>query len=134
MPEPKTFVDTNVLIYLLKDDAGKADRVEDLLRTGGIISVQVLNEIANVSLRKCRMGWTETNNFLELVRSVCPVEPLTVETHDLARRIAERYQLAVYDAVIVSAALLAGCDTLYTEDMQNGQLVEKQLRICNPFE
>jgi predicted nucleic acid-binding protein len=58
---------------------------------------------------------------------------LTIETHDLGKLIAERYKLSVYDAMIVAAALLGGCDTLYSEDMQDGLLIDNQLRICNPF-
>jgi len=95
--------------------------------------VQVLNELANVALRKLSMPWPEINEVLSLVRSVCPVEPLTVETHDGGRRVAERYQLSVYDSMIVAAALIAGCNTLYSEDMQDGLLIDKQLHILNPF-
>jgi predicted nucleic acid-binding protein len=95
--------------------------------------VQVLNEIANVALRKLGMPWREINEVLALIQSICPAEPLTIETHDQGRFISERYGLSVYDAMIVAAALLAGCETLYSEDMQDGLFVERQLRICNPF-
>jgi predicted nucleic acid-binding protein len=75
----------------------------------------------------------EINEVLALIRSVCPTAPLTIETHDRGRFVAERYGLSVYDAMIVAAALLGGCETLYSEDMHNGLLIEHQLRICNPF-
>lgn len=68
-----------------------------------------------------------------VLRAVCPVEPLTSEIHDPGRRIAERYQPGVYDAMIVAAVLLAGRETLHSEDMHNGQLIDRQSRICNPF-
>ena len=95
--------------------------------------MQVLNEITNVTLKKLGMQWPEINQFLALLRSLCAVEPLTVETHDRGRAIAERYGLSVYDSMIVAAALLAGSTILYSEDMQDGLLVDKQLRIANPF-
>jgi predicted nucleic acid-binding protein len=133
MPEPKAFIDTNVLLYLLSADSDKADRAEAILRTGGLISVQVLNEIANVARRKLAMPWPDINEFLALIRSLCPAEPLTLETHDRGRRVAERYGLSVYDAMIVSAALITGCDVLYSEDMQHGLLIDRQLHIHNPF-
>jgi predicted nucleic acid-binding protein len=133
MPGPKAFIDTNVLLYLLSSDANKADRAEAILQTGGLISVQVLNEMANVALRKLSMPWEEINEVLTLIRSVCHVEPLTVKTHDRGRHAAERYKLNVYDAMIVASALLAGCETLYTEDMHHGLLIDDQLRIRNPF-
>jgi predicted nucleic acid-binding protein len=133
MPEPKAFIDTNVLLYLLSSDAPKADRAEAVVRKGGVISVQVLNEIANVARRKLAMPWTEINAVLELIGSVCRVVPLTIETHDRGRSIAERYKLNVYDAMIAAAALLAECEVLYSEDMQDRLLIDKQLRIRNPF-
>jgi len=121
------------LLYLLSADAEKADRAEEIILAGGIVSVQVLNELANVALRKLAMPWPEINEVLSLIRSVCPVEPLTDETHDGGRRVAERYKLSVYDAMIVAAALIAGCNTLYSEDMQDGLLIDQQLHILNPF-
>ncbi|MBN9123147.1 MAG: VapC toxin family PIN domain ribonuclease [Nitrosospira sp. 56-18] len=133
MSVPKVFIDSNILIYLLSANASKANQAEAVVRAGGRISVQVLNEIANVALRKLGMPWREINEVLALIQSICPAEPLTIETHDQGRFISERYGLSVYDAMIVAAALLAGCETLYSEDMQDGLFVERQLRICNPF-
>ena len=133
MPETKAFIDTNILLYLLSEDSNKADRAETIVRVGGTISVQVLNELANVTHRKLAMSWMEINELLSLIRSLCSIEPLTIETHDLGKLIAEHYKLSVYDTMIVAAALLGGCETLYSEDMQDGLLIDNQLRICNPF-
>ncbi len=133
MAAAKAFIDSNVILYLLSRDAKKADAAEAVVRAGGMISVQVLNEIANVALRKIGMSWAETNQFLASIRSLCAVESLTVETHDRGRDVAELYGLSVYDSMIVAAALLAGCTVLYSEDMQNGLVVDKQLRVANPF-
>lgn len=127
------FFDTNVILYLLSPDAAKADRAEELLAIGGIISVQVLNEFAAAASRKLRMTWPEIREVLAQVRVVCPVEPVTVDTHDKALQLAERYGLSTYDALIVAAALMAGCTTLYSEDMQDGQVIERHLTIRNPF-
>lgn len=133
MPAPKVFIDTSVLLYLLSADSDKADRAERVVQAGALISVQVLNEMTHVARRKLAMSWTEINEVLALIRSVCPAAPLTLETHDGGRLIAERYGLSVYDAMIVAAALLGGCETLYSEDMQDGLLIDRQLRIRNPF-
>jgi len=133
MPDPKVFIDTNILLYLLSADHDKADRAELIVQAGGLISVQVLNEMANIAFRKLAMSWREINEVLSLIRLLCPTVPLTIETHDRGRLVAERYGLSVYDAMIVAAALLGGCETLYSEDMQNGLLIDQQLRICNPF-
>ena len=133
MAAAKVFIDSNVLLYLLSTDAKKADAAEEVLRAGGVISVQVLNEITNVTLKKLGMPRPDINQFLALLRSLCTVEPLTVETHDRGRAVAERYGLSVYDSMIVAAALIAGCTVLFSEDMQDGLLVDKRSRVVNPF-
>lgn len=127
------FVDTNVLLYLASGDDQKADRAEAVLGQGGTISVQVLNEIANVLRRKMQMSWPDTHLFLDMIRVLLTVVPVTGETHETGLRIAERYGLSIYDAMIVSAGLLAGCDTLMSEDMHDGLVVDDRLRIVNPF-
>lgn len=58
---------------------------------------------------------------------------MTVDTHERSMQMAQRYGLSVYDALIISSALLAGCTTLYSEDMQDGQVVDGWLTIKNPF-
>ena len=126
------FADTNVVLYLL-DDGPKAERAEEILGQGPRISVQVLKEAMVNCRRKAGLSWEDTGAFLEGIKSLCPVEDLTIQTHQVGRALAEKYQLSVYDAMIVSAALLAGCTTLWTEDMHDGLLVEDRLRIVNPF-
>lgn len=130
---PGSFFDTNVVIYLASGDRAKADRAEGLIAAGGIISVQVLNEIANVARRKMRLSWDETHAFLSTVRALLPVEKLTIETHETGLVLAERYGFSIYDSMIAAAALLADCDTLWSEDMQDGMLIDARLRIANPF-
>lgn len=127
------FIDTNVVLYLL-DDGLKADRSEALLAQGPLISVQVLNETMANCRRKAGLSWDETGIFLSGIQAVCSsVESLTVQTHEVGRALAERYGFSVYDALIVASALIAGCTTLFTEDMHDGLLVEDQLRLVNPF-
>ena len=128
-----SFFDTNVLLYLLSGDTAKADRAEAVLARGGTISVQVLNEFASVASRKLGLSYPEIREVLEPVRAVCAVEPIALETHDLGLQIAERYGFSLYDALIVAAALRAGCRTLYSEDLQDGQSIDGRLVVHNPF-
>ncbi len=128
-----SFLDTNVLLYLASDNAVKADRAEAIVAAGGMISVQVLNEITNVLCRKIKMSWQETRVFLSMVRGLLTIAPVTVGTHETGLALAERYGFSTYDAMIVSAALLASCDTLFSEDMQDGLVIDGRLRIINPF-
>jgi predicted nucleic acid-binding protein len=130
---PASFFDTNVLVYMASGDAAKADRAEAAVGVGGSISVQVLNELANVARRKMRMSWPDTRAFLNMLRGLLTVHPLTVETHETGLELAERYGFSSYDAMIVAAALHAGCDTLWSEDMQHGMVLDEGLRIVNPF-
>jgi predicted nucleic acid-binding protein len=127
------FFDSSVLLYATSLDHIKADRVRILLDSGGTVSVQVLNEIAHVALRKFRMSWADTKSFLSTISDLLTVEPLTADTHATGLRLAERYGFAIYDSMIVAAALAADCDTLWSEDMQDGLLVDRRLRIVNPF-
>jgi predicted nucleic acid-binding protein len=127
------FFDTSVLLYLLSTNAAKADRVEELLAARGTISVQVLNEFAAVSLRKLRMPLPEVKEILETVRAVCDVVPLTIETHDRALAIVARYGFSLYDSLLIAAALIAGSERLYSEELQHGQVIDRQLRVVNPF-
>jgi predicted nucleic acid-binding protein len=133
MSAADAFVDTSVLLYLLSNDTEKADRVETLLAEQGTISVQVLNEFAAVAIRKLKMSVAEVREVLGTIRAVCDVEPVTIETHDRALAIVERYGFSLYDSLLIAAALIAGSRKLYCEDLQHGQLIERQLRIVNPF-
>ncbi|OIP15875.1 MAG: VapC toxin family PIN domain ribonuclease [Comamonadaceae bacterium CG2_30_59_20] len=128
----KPFIDSNVVLYLLSGDAPKADRAQALLTAGASISVQVLNEVTSVCLRKLKMPWPEIDALLLAVKTACEVLPLTVASHEKAVELAKRFQLSFYDANIVACALLSGAPVLLTEDMHSGLLIDG-LVIQNPF-
>ena len=133
MSVAEQFFDTNVLLYLLSSDIEKSDRAEQLLSAGGVISVQVLNEFASVASRRLKMSIEEIREVLTTIRAVCTVVPISEETHDEALRLAERYGLSIYDSLIVAAALIAECKTVVSEDMQDGQVLDRRVKIRNPF-
>jgi predicted nucleic acid-binding protein len=130
---PGSFFDTNVLVSIASSDPAKADQAEKTIAAGGAISVQVLNELTNVARRKMQMSWTDTHAFLAMLRGLLTVHPFTLETHDTGLALAERYGLSTYDAMIAASALHAGCDRLWSEDMQHGMALDEGLRIVNPF-
>ncbi len=130
---PLAFFDTNVLLYLLSPDEAKANVAETRVSEGGTISVQVLNEFTQVACRKFRLSLVDVREILGVVRQALAVVPLTVETHDVGLALSQKYSFSVYDAMIVASALRCDAATLYSEDMQDGLLVEKRLRIVNPF-
>jgi len=127
------FIDTNILVYAAEPGDWNRSIAAQVIDAGGIVSVQVLNELANVLRSKKRLDWNEVVEALDLVIDLLDVAPVALDTHKLAIDLALRYGIHIYDANILAAALLAGCDTLYSEDMQNGLLVEGRLRVVNPF-
>lgn len=131
MPD-RRFIDTNAVLYF----AGTGDKAaiaEALLAQGGVISVQVLNEMANVCRRKFGYDWESVDRALALVRALTEVVPLGLETHELGLALARRHRLAIFDAMLVASALIAECTIFLSEDMQDGLVVEDRLLIRNPF-
>ena len=128
----KPFVDSNVILYLLSGDGAKADRVQALLQAGGVVSVQVLNEVTSVCLRKLKMPWQEVDALLLAIKAACEVVSVTVVSHEKAVELAKRFQLSFYDANIVASAILACAPVLLSEDMHSGMLIDG-LVIQNPF-
>ena len=126
------FLDSNVVLYLLSGDRVKAERAQALLEAGGVISVQVLNEVTSICLRKLKMPWPEVDALLLAVKAACEVMPLTVASHEKAVELAKRFQLSFYDANIVASALLSGAPVLLSEDMHSGMQIDG-LFIQNPF-
>ena len=129
----RSFFDTTILVYAVSEGDPRAAVAENLLAAGGYISVQVLNEFAAVARRKLKMSWEEIGEALAAVRTLCePPSPLTVEIHDAGLAIAAQYGYHIYDSLILAAALDGECDTVYSEDMQDGQKIG-ELTIRNPF-
>lgn len=127
------FADSNVLLYLQSNDSRKAGIAERLIEQRLTLSVQVLNEIANVARRKFAMSWPEVADVLDGLRVCSDVLPLTVKVHERALVLVQRHSFAWNDALIVASALDAGCATLFSEDMQDGLIVDRTLKIRNPF-
>ena len=126
------FFDSNILLYAFGSDQRKAEIASQLLSLGGVITVQVLDEFASVSLRKRRAPIESVREELALVRDHCAVETTDISTHELALDLVQRYGFSFYDAAIVAGALQAGSLVLYSEDMQDGMRVGS-LTIKNPF-
>jgi predicted nucleic acid-binding protein len=102
------------------------------LQAGGVISVQVLNEVASVCRRKLKMPWEEVDALLLAVKTACEILPLTLASHEKAVELAKRFQLSLYDVNIVATALVSGAKVLLSEDMQSGMHIDGLL-IQNPF-
>lgn len=129
----KPFLDTNVILYAFQKGDPRSEAAETLLTEGGTISVQVLNEFVAVVRRRLNKNWEEVRRALSILRVFCPEPvPLTIETHERAVQLAERYGYSIYDSLIIAAALRSGATTLFSEDMRDGQKIDG-LTIRNPF-
>jgi predicted nucleic acid-binding protein len=130
----RAFFDTSVLIYAVAANEPRTARAEELLLSGGVLSMQVLNEFTAVARRKLLMPWTEVAEAVEAFLVLCPSPvPITLEIHGAARAIAEKLGCNIYDGLVVAAALEGGCSVLYSEDFQDGQRIEGRLTVRNPF-
>ena len=126
------FLDTNVLVYAQFTGA-KGEVARQLILTGGVISVQVLNEFASVLHRKFRLDWDAVAEAIADMRiALDPVRPIDVSTHTDAVALARSNGFSFYDSLIVASALEAGCDILLTEDLQAGRRIAG-LTVVNPF-
>ncbi|MGH6680080.1 MAG: PIN domain-containing protein [Bradyrhizobium sp.] len=126
------FFDSNILIYAYSTDV-RRDRALAAIADGGVISAQVLNEFTNVLRNKQKQDWPVIEAAVESVRFGFPdIVPLTADTHAAALGLAREHGFAFYDALVVASAIEAGCDILYTEDMQHGRIIGG-ITIVNPF-
>ena len=136
----ESFIDTNVFVYQLERlDVRKADIADDLIEHGidtqtACISFQVIQECLNTALRKAEIPLTEDEMGRYMTDVLAPlyrVQP-DVRLYQKALEIRARYRFSFYDALIIAAAVEAGCKTLYSEDLTHAQQVEG-VTVVNPF-
>jgi predicted nucleic acid-binding protein len=130
----KVFLDTNVLVYLYSSsEPTKRSLAMSLVeQNDAVVSTQVLSELANVLLRKLALPVDAIERAIEEVTTACDLVLVTPATVRSALQVCARYRFAFFDSQILAAAMAAGARTVYSEDMQHGQVVEG-LRIASPF-
>jgi predicted nucleic acid-binding protein len=129
------FIDTNILVYCYTCDEPIKQQKALTIANGSntFISTQVLTELSNTLKRKFKLEWHAIENVVSEVSSDFNVyinKPTSIKR---ACHIADKHQYSFYDSLIISAALSCNCKTLYSEDMQDGQVIENSLTIVNPF-
>ena len=131
---PGEFIDTNIVIYSLSQDDKKQDKALALLANKPVISIQVLNETANIMRRKLGFDVPVIRVVINRISQECSsLQSITLTTINRALDIVERYGFSHYDSLVIASALQADCTTLYSEDMQHGQNIDNRLIIINPF-
>ncbi len=129
----KVFIDTNVLLYLYDLNNEKKRRAKDILKSNQCISTQVLNEFSNISIKKLKLNHDDLSKNLKKIIEKTTVFVFNEDTILDAIDIREKYKFQYYDSLIIATALENKCTILYSEDMQHGQIIERQLKIINPF-
>ncbi len=133
MSDKRTFVDTNVILYLFTDNDKKKNIATSLLSPANIISTQVVNENINVCLRKLKLGKEESYAHGQSLLDTFNVVNLYPPTITNAFNLSIKYGFSYWDSLIVATALENNCEILLSEDMQDGLLVEGKMKIKNPF-
>ncbi len=129
----KVFADSNVLLYLLDKDDVKKAKAEEILFSNPVVSTQVVNENIHVAHKKFHLPKTEIFNHVENIFIKCHVKTVSPDSIQLACIIFDKYQYGYYDCLIIASAIENDCKILYSEDLQHNQLIDKKLRIINPF-
>lgn len=127
------FVDTNIVVYALGRDSDKKSIARTILDATPIASSQVINEAISVLMGKQRFSREEAYEVANAVMKLVAVAPVTANTVLDAMAIGLRHGLSHWDSLIIAAAFATGCDTLYSEDMQHGHVLEGRLTVKNPF-
>jgi predicted nucleic acid-binding protein len=133
MPDGKFFVDSNVVLYALGNDLPKKFIAATLLAARPTVSTQVLAETTHVARRKMGFSVEQVQSALASFRSDVEICVITEAVFDDSLSIGLQYGYSTYDSLILAAALASTCETLYSEDMQHGQIIRGKLTIINPF-
>ena len=128
-----SFIDTNILIYLLSLDSKKKDIARTFLSNHNLISTQVVNEYCNICLKKFNLSTSDTQETLISITQRVQVCNIDLDTIFLALKIKHKYKYQYYDSLIIASAIENKCSILYSEDLQHNQIVDNKLKILNPF-
>ncbi len=131
----KIFLDTNLLIYLYSEDEPEKRRtvLNLIIENEAIISTQVVNELSNVLYKKFKLNSDKVLEVIEEIQRNVYISDVNMETIKYAHFIKNKYKYSYFDSLMISSALENKCDILFTEDMQNNQLIENVLKLKNPF-
>jgi len=129
----RIFIDSNIFLNLFGADKKKKLFASSLQYQTHIISTQVVNENVNVCVRKLKLSKGEAFAHGQYLMDNFLLSQISRATIESAFDISNKYDYSFWDSLIISSAIENGCDTLYSEDMPHEQIIEKKLKIVNPF-
>lgn len=131
--QDRIFLDSNILLYAIGNDKYKKNLSIELIKKTPVITIQVLNEISNIMIRKLKLSYQDIHRIINFIIQKCDINSIDIITVRKALDISEKYKYSYYDSLIIASALENNCNILYTEDMHHGQNIENILKIINPF-
>ena len=131
----KIFIDTNILLYAYSTEKNKQEIAQSIINTNNniYISKQVINETINILIKKFKLNIKDIINVVKELEKEFIILDFDIQIQLNALKLKQNYNLQFYDALIVSTALENSCTILYSEDMQDKLVIEKKLKIINPF-
>jgi len=129
----KFFADSNIVVYVFDKNISKQSKSIEIIKAQPVISSQVIIEVLNVCIRKLKLPKEAAYKNSTFLFKHCEYHSLQPSTFVTAYSVSEKYGYSHLDALIIASALESDCSVLYSEDMQHNQLIEKKLRIVNPF-
>jgi predicted nucleic acid-binding protein len=131
----RVFIDTNILIYFISDDLKKKIKAKEILfsECEPVLSSQVINEFVNACLIKNLLKLDRVISLSAKFMDALEFALIKEATIKKALQIQKAHNYSYWDCLIIASALENNCSTLYTEDMQDGHVIENRLKIVNPF-
>lgn len=129
------FLDSNIIVYAYSEDEPEKQAIAYELCSlpDRWISTQVMIEFSNIAHRKMKKEWSEITVSLFEIRQNFQILITTDDMILRASHLAERYRISWFDSLIVMAGLESGSSIIYSEDLNDSQVFEGQLKVVNPF-
>jgi predicted nucleic acid-binding protein len=134
-PSNPYFLDSNIWIYALTNqDPNKQASAANLINAPNVVvSTQVINEVCVNLIKKAAFSEDQIKQLLTAFYQGCQVIEFDLNLLTLASDLRTQYSVSFWDSLILSSAIVAGTRTLYTEDLQDGLIINQQIQIINPF-
>lgn len=132
----RAFFDTNIFIYLYAENEREKQAICKALINNAdecVTSTQILNEVNNVLIKKWKLPVDTVKTVQHDIRRISEVNHISTKTIDNAIDLTARYGFSYFDCLMLASALECNCSIIFTEDMSDGQVIDKTLTITNPF-
>ena len=130
------FIDSNILLYYTLGTPGEIAVLQKIFSNSSYsihISTQVVNEFCNVAIKKKMRSTAQIADLVQMFEETYLIDTIWPATARLALNIRYKYKLSFYDSLITASALENNCRIIYSQDLHHGLLIEKKMKIVDPF-